>query len=186
MCWNSAMFSFRRIHIGRFPVAFDVDCMQSRYSPCSWLDALLIACLVSIMFSRTVARVGVRRRFVSQQKGKGVGNNSLQRLLLVNVTVGSSKQTVRYSTNEVASDSSRATMSSNEKKPFHRLPTTVRPYHYDISLTPNLSTFTFDGTETVHIDVSSTAQSTTRVTFILPALSVVNHSTNHSTRRNCR
>ncbi|XP_014478221.1 PREDICTED: puromycin-sensitive aminopeptidase [Dinoponera quadriceps] len=104
------------------------------------------------MFSRAVARVGVR--FVSQQKGKGVGDNSLQRLLLVNVYVGNGKQAARYSTNEVASEWSRATMSSDEKKPFRRLPTTVRPHHYLISLTPNFANFVFDGTEKVYIDVT--------------------------------
>ncbi|XP_046484591.1 puromycin-sensitive aminopeptidase isoform X1 [Neodiprion pinetum] len=44
-------------------------------------------------------------------------------------------------------------MPSAEKKPFRRLPTDVRPYHYDISLTPDLGKFTFSGKENVHVDV---------------------------------
>ncbi|XP_011635269.1 puromycin-sensitive aminopeptidase [Pogonomyrmex barbatus] len=46
-------------------------------------------------------------------------------------------------------------MSSDEKKSFRRLPLCVRPYHYDISLVPNLTAFTFDGTENVYLDVIS-------------------------------
>lgn len=128
------------------------------------------------MFSRAVARVSVRCRFVSQQKGKGVADNSLQRLLLVNVIIGNGKQTARYSTNEFENESSRATMSSNEKKPFRRLPTTVLPYHYEIQLLPNFSTFTFDGTEKVHINVSVAAGSTIRVAFVSPVLLTDDHS----------
>lgn len=130
----------------------------SRYRSKDGIDT----CLRSLaMFSRLLARVGVRCRFVSQQKGKGVGGNSLQRLLSVNIVryssgdiVGHGKQAARNSTSIVANESSRVIMSSNEKKPFRRLPTSVRPYHYDISLTPNLATLAFDGTEKVHIDVS--------------------------------
>ena len=44
-------------------------------------------------------------------------------------------------------------MSSTEKPSFHRLPTDVLPYHYDIVLSPNLETFIFDGKENVYIDV---------------------------------
>lgn len=41
-----------------------------------------------------------------------------------------------------------------EKKPFSRLPTDVRPYHYDISLAPDLAKFTFNGKEKIYIHVS--------------------------------
>lgn len=46
-------------------------------------------------------------------------------------------------------------MSTIERKEFSRLPKQVIPHHYDITLTPNLTTFLFTGTEDVHIDVST-------------------------------
>ncbi|XP_011692376.1 PREDICTED: puromycin-sensitive aminopeptidase isoform X2 [Wasmannia auropunctata] len=113
------------------------------------------------MFSRVVARVSVRCRLVvSQQNGKGVvGDNLLSRRLLRASTVGhGGHQGARYSgkTCEIASEpaTSGATMSGDEK-PFRRLPLCVRPYHYDISLTPHLTAFTFDGTENVHLNVDT-------------------------------
>lgn len=41
-----------------------------------------------------------------------------------------------------------------EKKPFERLPKTVKPSHYELFLHPDLKTLTFDGKETVKIEVS--------------------------------
>lgn len=106
------------------------------------------------MFTRIVARVSVHCRLVSQQKGKGVGNNLLSQLLQVNTVENGGTLHVRYysKTSEVVSELS-GTMSGDEK-PFRRLPLCVRPYHYDISLIPNLIAFTFDGTENVYLNVS--------------------------------
>lgn len=120
---------------------------RSRYRRTSRYRRLPSASLA--MFSRVVARVSVRCCLVSQQKEKGVG--PLLRLLRASV-IGRSE--ARYSTSVSACESSEAIMSGDEKKPFRRLPLCVRPYHYDISLTPNLATFTFNGTESVHLDVS--------------------------------
>ncbi|XP_011304312.1 puromycin-sensitive aminopeptidase isoform X2 [Fopius arisanus] len=47
---------------------------------------------------------------------------------------------------------------SNDKKPFSRLPTDVRPYHYEISLTPDLKNFTFEGTQNVEIEVKNSTE----------------------------
>ncbi|XP_011165084.1 puromycin-sensitive aminopeptidase isoform X2 [Solenopsis invicta] len=108
------------------------------------------------MFSRVVARVSVRCRLVSQQNGKGVDDNLLSRLLRASDTVGNGGTLCarcRSRTSEVASEPSGAM--SGDEKPFRRLPSCVRPYHYDISLTPNLTTFTFDGTENVYLNVQS-------------------------------
>lgn len=112
------------------------------------------------MFSRVVARVSVRCRLVSQQNGKGVDDNLLSRLLRASDTVGNGGTLCarcRSRTSEVASEPSGAM--SGDEKPFRRLPSCVRPYHYDISLTPNLTTFTFDGTENVYLNVSLSATS---------------------------
>ncbi|XP_001599897.2 puromycin-sensitive aminopeptidase isoform X2 [Nasonia vitripennis] len=49
-------------------------------------------------------------------------------------------------------DDPRRKMSS-EKKPFHRLPTNVKPHHYKIELQPDLVGFTFDGKQDVSIEV---------------------------------
>ncbi|XP_043289378.1 puromycin-sensitive aminopeptidase isoform X2 [Venturia canescens] len=46
-------------------------------------------------------------------------------------------------------------MSPVNKKPFRRLPTDVVPYHYEISLTPDLKNFIFEGSEDIHIDVKT-------------------------------
>jgi len=108
------------------------------------------------MFSRVVARVSVRCRLVSQQNGKGVGDYLLSRLLQGVSIVRSGGAEISHAgyccESQVASVPSGATMSGDEK-PFRRLPLCVRPYHYDISLTPNLTAFTFDGTENVHLNV---------------------------------
>ncbi|XP_072152523.1 puromycin-sensitive aminopeptidase-like protein [Bemisia tabaci] len=42
-----------------------------------------------------------------------------------------------------------------EKKPFERLPKTVKPSHYELFLHPDLKTLTFDGKETVKIEILS-------------------------------
>ncbi|XP_067208071.1 puromycin-sensitive aminopeptidase isoform X1 [Linepithema humile] len=118
------------------------------------------------MFSRFVTRVSVYCRFVSQQKGKGVGCNSPQRLSLANFVGNGRIQAARYSTSEITSKSSGA-MSGDEKKPFRRLPPDVRPYHYDIKLSPNLETFTFDGEVKIHLNVENSTD-----TIILNSLEI--------------
>ncbi|XP_024886627.1 puromycin-sensitive aminopeptidase isoform X1 [Temnothorax curvispinosus] len=128
------------------------------------------------MFSRVVARVGVsvRCRLVSQQNGngKGVGDNLLSRLLRGSSTVGNGGGETLHATyrgdraSEVVNVPNEATMSGDEK-PFRRLPLCVRPYHYDISLTPNLAAFTFDGTENVHLNVENSTD-----TIVLNSLEI--------------
>ncbi|XP_065349248.1 puromycin-sensitive aminopeptidase isoform X1 [Cloeon dipterum] len=44
-------------------------------------------------------------------------------------------------------------MSDNEKKPFERLPKTVKPEHYVLYLKPDLNNFTFDGETEIHVKV---------------------------------
>lgn len=41
-----------------------------------------------------------------------------------------------------------------ERKPFERLPSTVKPKHYKLVLTPDLKTFTFQGDVSIQIEVS--------------------------------
>ncbi|XP_011349925.1 puromycin-sensitive aminopeptidase isoform X2 [Ooceraea biroi] len=123
--------------------------------------------LLAMFSSGVIARVTVRCHLVSQQKGKGIIGNSLQRLLLASSIGNGKTRAARYSTSEIANNESTAAMSSKEKKPFCRLPSCVRPYHYDISLTPDLTTFTFDGTEKVHLNVESTTD-----TIILNSLEI--------------
>ncbi|EGI68003.1 PREDICTED: puromycin-sensitive aminopeptidase [Acromyrmex echinatior] len=108
------------------------------------------------MFSRIVARVSVRCRFVSQQKEKGVDDNLLLRLLRACTVRNGGIQDARYcvKTCQVAVSEPCGAMSGDEK-PFRRLPLCVRPYHYDISLTPHITTFTFSGTEKVHLNVET-------------------------------
>ena len=43
---------------------------------------------------------------------------------------------------------------AGDKKPFRRLPKTVKPVLYDLFLKPDLKKFTFEGKETVSINVS--------------------------------
>jgi hypothetical protein len=106
------------------------------------------------MFSAVFARVTVRCHLVSQQKAREIVGNSLRQLLLVNINGNNKTQIARCSTIRIANEESIEAMSNDNKKPFRRLPSCVRPYHYDISLTPNLTTFTFDGIENVHLNVS--------------------------------
>lgn len=40
-----------------------------------------------------------------------------------------------------------------ERKPFERLPTSVKPKHYALVLTPNLKTFVFEGEVSIQIEV---------------------------------
>lgn len=42
---------------------------------------------------------------------------------------------------------------SAEVKAFQRLPTNVKATNYDVTLTPDLETFTFAGSETIAIEV---------------------------------
>ncbi|BET03125.1 Aminopeptidase [Nesidiocoris tenuis] len=48
-----------------------------------------------------------------------------------------------------------------EKKQFERLPTNVVPHLYDLFLKPNLKNATFEGRETVHIEINSPTNSIT-------------------------
>ncbi|KAH3753711.1 hypothetical protein DPMN_188354 [Dreissena polymorpha] len=48
-----------------------------------------------------------------------------------------------------------------EKKPFERLPTNVRPVNYDITLKPNLKAFTFEGHETITVQVAEPTRTVT-------------------------
>lgn len=41
-----------------------------------------------------------------------------------------------------------------DKKPFQRLPNSIIPVNYNIRLKPNLTNFTFEGTEKIELDVS--------------------------------
>lgn len=45
-------------------------------------------------------------------------------------------------------------MMAGEKKAFERLPKFVRPVLYDLYLKPDLQKFTFEGKETISINVS--------------------------------
>lgn len=40
-----------------------------------------------------------------------------------------------------------------EKRVFERLPKNVIPKHYDLTLKPNFDKFTFEGTETINVEV---------------------------------
>jgi hypothetical protein len=42
---------------------------------------------------------------------------------------------------------------ADQKKPFERLPKIVKPRHYDLFLSPNLQTFTFEGKTSINIEV---------------------------------
>jgi len=44
---------------------------------------------------------------------------------------------------------------AGDKKPFARLPKSVKPVLYDLFLKPDLQNFTFEGKETVSINVST-------------------------------
>lgn len=50
----------------------------------------------------------------------------------------------------------------NEKKPFCRLPKDVTPRNYDLKLKPNLTSFTFEGSLVIDVQVH---QETTSVTL---------------------
>ncbi|PFX27024.1 Puromycin-sensitive aminopeptidase [Stylophora pistillata] len=62
-----------------------------------------------------------------------------------------------------------------EKKPFERLPTSVLPKNYKLTLTPNLSEFTFAGEEVIDVEVQ---QATDKVT--MNCLDIVVKSANFS------
>ena len=53
-----------------------------------------------------------------------------------------------------------------EKKAFARLPVDVVPSNYSICLKPNLKAFTFDGNETISVEVSRLSQFFRRYFFI--------------------
>ncbi|XP_018320972.2 puromycin-sensitive aminopeptidase [Agrilus planipennis] len=59
----------------------------------------------------------------------------------------------------------KETVEMPEVKPFERLPTTVVPKHYSLTLTPNLKTFKFDGDVTIQIEVKEPTK-----TIVLNAL----------------
>ena len=69
-----------------------------------------------------------------------------------------SKNVFRLSTNSfflVSSYSSRFQSSTTmaQKKPFERLPTSVLPKNYKLTLQPNLTEFTFAGGEVIDVEV---------------------------------
>lgn len=47
------------------------------------------------------------------------------------------------------------------KEPFQRLPTNVKPVNYDIQLKPNLKAFTFEGIESISVEVTSATKTVT-------------------------
>lgn len=111
------------------------------------------------------------RVVVSWQKGKGsssgvVWRSQLLRFSSVSFSTNCNNSLLRcnFSDNKPRGYYIRK-MSSTEKKPFERLPSNVKPYHYEITLTPDLSTFTFVGKENVHIDVSENFLSILLITF---------------------
>ena len=53
-----------------------------------------------------------------------------------------------------------------EKKAFERLPVDVVPSNYNICLKPNLKAFTFDGNETISVEVSRLSQCFRKYFFI--------------------
>ncbi|XP_012260332.2 puromycin-sensitive aminopeptidase isoform X1 [Athalia rosae] len=121
------------------------------------------------MYSRLFRACGRRSvsQVVSLQKEKGLSGKCLLQLLQEHRCLTAATVKVSKKFFYAASSTSPATSTTNveevvkqkmpsaEKKPFRRLPTDVRPYHYDISLTPDLAKFTFNGEERVHIDVKN-------------------------------
>ncbi|KAJ8317302.1 hypothetical protein KUTeg_005206 [Tegillarca granosa] len=57
--------------------------------------------------------------------------------------------------------SSRYCSNMPAKKDFERLPTNIRPVNYCLRLKPNLKSFTFEGTETIDVEVTSSSQTVT-------------------------
>ena len=49
----------------------------------------------------------------------------------------------------------------NEKKPFCRLPKTVTPRNYNLTLKPNLDSFTFEGSLAIAVQVHQETNSVT-------------------------
>ena len=47
-----------------------------------------------------------------------------------------------------------AAAAAEAKKPFSRLPTTVKPVHYVVKVKPDLSKFTFTGSVEIQLDVN--------------------------------
>ena len=124
-----------------------------------------------MLLTRTFRRVRGHCCNVSRQKVKARGGSSVRAQLLNSIETRAvsnfvsrvSRLTTRfYSTIqseaigrlELVTIVNDNKIMTNEKKPFCRLPTTVRPYHYEITLVPDLKNFTFAATEEVHIDVS--------------------------------
>nr|XP_058942473.1 puromycin-sensitive aminopeptidase-like [Pocillopora verrucosa] len=54
-----------------------------------------------------------------------------------------------------------AVSTMKEKKPFERLPTSVLPKNYKLTLTPNLTEFTFAGEEVIDVEVQQTTDKVT-------------------------
>ena len=52
---------------------------------------------------------------------------------------------------------------------FSRLPTTVTPTNYDVTLKPSFETFTFEGHQSVDLNVSFSK------TFMLTVIILINH-----------
>lgn len=133
-----------------------------------WNTLFFVALTAMMLLSRTFLRVvGVHRRNVIRHKEIGVGvaraqllsssqSRNIRCLGRIITASGSHDSGSNYSTSTVEklkSISTEGTMTSTEKKPFRRLPTEIRPYHYEISLTPDLKHLSFEGTEDIHIEV---------------------------------
>ncbi|KAK0172910.1 hypothetical protein PV328_006175 [Microctonus aethiopoides] len=58
-------------------------------------------------------------------------------------------------------------MATTEKKQFQRLPTNIRPRHYEITLIPDMKNFIFDGTQNVDIEVNESTD-----TIVLNSLDI--------------
>ena len=55
-----------------------------------------------------------------------------------------------------------ASAAAETKKPFSRLPTTVKPVHYVVKVKPDLKKFTFTGSVEIQLDVNQATGTTTR------------------------
>ena len=54
-----------------------------------------------------------------------------------------------------------ASAAAETKKPFSRLPTTVKPVHYVVKVKPDLKKFTFTGSVEIQLDVNQATGKTT-------------------------
>ena len=94
-----------------------------------------------------------RRAIVSRQKEKSIFFQ-LKSLKILPIDRISKNQYKKYS---FKAEGLNVAMSA-EKKEFQRLPTDVCPYHYQIFLKPDLKTFTCEGEQSIHVDVSYSSE----------------------------